>query len=175
MADDEWPVLTGRRISLRVLTLSDVDAWMAGDDVEQQRWFEAPGPSSHANVLAAITSWRRDWATSARKRHWGLWVGGQLAGGIDVDDRGEGAAYLAYVVFPAFRRRGLAVEAIALVNAWALTQMPVGSVAAVIDELNGASRLTVERAGFVLEGAARPEEADETGVMLRYRWTPPAP
>lgn len=170
-----WPILSGPQLTLRALEMGDVDAWMAGDDAEQQRWFEAPGPSPRTNVVAAISHWRRNWETSASKRHWGIRVNGILAGGIDVENRGEEAAYLSYVVFPAFRRRGLAVEAIELVRNWAMGAMPVTSMVAVIDELNAASRATVERTGFVLEGPARPDEFGESGVMLRYRWIPAPP
>lgn len=166
-----WPILTGRQLTLRVLEMSDVDDWMAGDDVEQQRWFEAP-PSPQSNVVTAVAHWRHDWETSASKRHWGICYNGILAGGIDVENRGEGAAYLSYVIFPTFRRRGLAVEAIELVRNWTVGAMSVTSVVAVIDELNAASRATVERAGFALEGVARPDEFGESGVMLRYRWIP---
>jgi len=158
----------GPQVTLRVLTMADVDAWHAGDDVEQQRWFEAPGPAPRENVVRHISESREAWATSGNKRLWGIWLGDVLAGGIDVADRGQGSAYLSYVVFPASRRRGAASESITLVAAWAFGNWPVNRVVAAIDELNVASRATAERAGLRYDGVADPSEYGESGRMLRY-------
>jgi hypothetical protein len=59
-------------VTLRVLTTADVDGWHAGDDAEQQRWFEAPGPSSRENVVRLISESREAWASSGQKRQWGI-------------------------------------------------------------------------------------------------------
>jgi RimJ/RimL family protein N-acetyltransferase len=163
-----WPVLTGPRVTLRVLTMADVDAWLAGDDEEQQRWFEAPGPAPRENVVRHVEESRKAWATSGPKRHWAIWLDDVLAGGIDIADRGHGNAYLSYVVFPPSRRRGVAAESIPLVTTWAFTTWPITRAIAIIDELNTASRATVTRAGFTLEGPADPSEYSESGTMLRY-------
>jgi RimJ/RimL family protein N-acetyltransferase len=161
-------VLVGARVTLRVLTMGDVDTWHAGDDVEQQRWFEAPGPAPRENVVRYIRETREAWASSGSKRAWGIWHGDVLAGGIDVADRGQGSAYLSYVVFPASRRKGAASESIPLVAAWAFANWPVDRVVATIDELNLASRATAERAGLTYDGVADPSEYGESGTMLRY-------
>lgn len=163
-----WPVLTGPQVTLRVLTLDDVDGWLAGDDEEQQRWFEAPGPAPRENVVRHVEEARKGWEVSGPKRHWGIWLDDVLAGGIDINNRGEGSAYLSYVVFPSSRRRGVAAESIPLVIQWAFDNWPVDRAVAVIDELNTASRATAERAGFRLEGVADPSEYSESGNMLRY-------
>ncbi|MEV6412003.1 GNAT family protein [Kribbella sp. NPDC051718] len=164
----KWPVLTGQRVTLRVLTMDDVDAWLSGDDEEQQRWFEAPGPAPRENVVRLVEESRNAWATSGPKRHWAIWMGDVLAGGIDIADRGQGSAYLSYVVFPAARRQGVAAEAILLVTTWAFATWPITRAVAVIDELNTASRSTAERAGFHFEAVADPSEYGESGKMLRY-------
>ena len=44
-------------VRLRPLSLDDVDEWMAGEDEEQIRVFEFPGPAPRANVVAAIEGW----------------------------------------------------------------------------------------------------------------------
>ena len=44
-------------IALRPLSLDDVDEWLAGEDAEQIRWFEFPGPATREHVEAAITAW----------------------------------------------------------------------------------------------------------------------
>ena len=151
-----------------MLTLADVDGWLAGDDEEQQRWFEAPGPAPRENVVRHVEQSREGWATSGPKRHWGIWLDDVLAGGIDIENRGHGNAYLSYVVFPASPRRGVAAESIPLVTKWAFDNWPINHAVAVIDELNVASRATAERAGFRLEGKADPSEYSESGTMLRY-------
>jgi RimJ/RimL family protein N-acetyltransferase len=148
--------------------MADVDSWHAGDDAEQQRWFEAPGPSPRENVVRMISESREAWATSGQKRRWGIWLDGVLRGGIDVEDRGHGNAYLSYVVFPASRRRGAASESISLVAGWAFDNWPVDRVVAIINELNIASRATAERAGLTYEALADPSEFGESGTMLRY-------
>ncbi|MFI5710593.1 GNAT family N-acetyltransferase [Kribbella sp. NPDC051620] len=163
-----WPVLTGPRVTLRVLTMADVDAWLAGDDEAQQRWFEAPGPAPRENVVRLVETSRNSWETSGPKRHWAIWLDGILAGGIDIEDRGQGSAYLSYVVFPPSRRQGVAAESIPLVTTWAFTAWPITRAVAVIDELNTASRSTAERAGFLFEAVADPSEYGESGRMLRY-------
>ncbi|GAA3576236.1 hypothetical protein GCM10022235_52560 [Kribbella ginsengisoli] len=163
-----WPVLTGPRVTLKVLTMADVDAWMAGDDEEQQRWFEAPGPAPRENVVRHVEQSRNSWATSGSKRHWAIWLDDILAGGIDIANRGSGDAYLSYVVFPPSRRQGVATESIPLVTTWAFTTWPITRAVAIIDELNTASRATAERTGFHFEAAADPTEHTESGHMLRY-------
>lgn len=162
-----WPVLVGESCELRVLSSNDADAWLAGDDEEQQRWFEFPGPASLENVVAAIVRWRRGWAQSGPTRHWGIWCGA-LAGGVEIRERRDRRASVSYVVFPTYRRLGVASEAIGLATAWALQHLRIDAVVAVIDELNVASIAAARSAGFVLEGQAEPWEYDETGAMLRY-------
>jgi RimJ/RimL family protein N-acetyltransferase len=166
--DSDWPILVGPQVTLRVLTMADVDGWHAGDDAEQQRWFEAPGPSPRENVVRMISESREAWASSGQKRQWGIWLDDVLVGGIDVEDRGHTDAYLSYVVFPAGRRRGVATESISLVTGWAFDNWPVDRVLAIIDELNLASRATAERAGLRYEALADQSEFSESGTMLRY-------
>lgn len=168
MEEKDWPVLRGERCTLSVLSLDDAPAWMAGEDAEIIRWFEFPHASPAENVVDAINNWRRHWLTDGPMRQWGIRVGGRLAGGLDLQDRGDRRANLAYLIFPEFRRLGLAAEAIRLSTSWALKNMPVDAVVAIIDVENVASRATAERSGFVLEGYAERWEYDESGPSLRY-------
>ncbi len=168
MDECEWPVLHGEQCSLAVLSVDDAQAWKAGEDEEQRRWFDFPGPAPMENVVKAIKNWRHNWLTDGPLRQWGVWSNGQLAGGLDLRDRGDRRANLSYVIFPLFRRQGLATEAIRLATQWAFGNMSVDAAVAIIDEANLASRATVERNGFVLEGPAERWEYDETGPSLRY-------
>ena len=45
-------------IALRRLSESDVDAWLAGEDDEQIRWFEFPRAATRADVERAIAAWQ---------------------------------------------------------------------------------------------------------------------
>jgi len=137
-----WPVLSGCLCYLRVLTVADAETWHAGEDVEQRRWFEFPGPAPFENVVKAITNWRDSWKIEGPVRQWGIWTvsDDSLAGGVELSNRGDGRANLSYVVFPNFRRRGLATEAIALASEWAFQAWNIDAVIACVDEQNVASR-----------------------------------
>ena len=171
-----WPELTDGVVVLRVLDMADASAWSAGEDEEQRRWFGFAGPVPLRNVLAAIQTWRTAWQTGAASRHWGIRAEPEqtLAGGVEVRDRGDGRANISYVVFPAWRRQGVATRAVRLASAWALANLPVAAVVAVVDERNVASLGVVRAAGFVLEGPAEPWEHVESGRMLRFVYPPPA-
>ena len=101
------PVLAGSRCALRVLTVEDAVAWHAGEDEEQRRWFEFPGPAPFDNVVKAIEAWRGAWVSGGPVRQWGIWEGDVLAGGVEIRVRKDGRANVSYVVFPPHRRRGL--------------------------------------------------------------------
>lgn len=162
------PVLTGEGFVLRALSQADASAWKAGEDREQIRWFEAPGPSPIENIVAAIGRWQAGWAEDSPLRQWGIWSEDRLAGGVELRVRDDRRANVSYVVFPEWRRRGYASGAVSAVAAWANENLDVSALVAVVDELNVASRGVVEAAGFHLEGRAEPWEYSESGVMLRY-------
>ncbi len=162
------PVLVGDGFELRPLVLGDASAWKVGEDEEQIRWFEAPGPAPIVNVISAIRRWQAGWADDGPVRHWGIWSDDQLVGGVELRMRDDGRANLSYLVFPAGRRRGLALRAVWVASTWAFETLAVSAVVAIIDERNVASRRVAEQAGFVLDGPAEPWEYSETGIMLRY-------
>ena len=162
------PILVGDGFVLRVLELADAEAWKAGEDPEQIRWFEAPGQAPLENVVNAIERWRLGWAKEGPVRQWGIWVEGQLAGGVELRQREDGKVNISYLVFPPFRGRGLGRKVTRLAAEWAFEHLPATAVVAIVDEANTASRRVAEEAGFKLEGRAEPWEYSESGVMLRY-------
>jgi RimJ/RimL family protein N-acetyltransferase len=176
-----WPEPADDAVVLRVLDITDAAAWQAGEDEEQRRWFQFPAPAPLDRVEAAIRSWRASWAVAGPRRHWGIWVapgdradpGAELAGGVEVIDLGDGRARLSYVVFPDWRRRGIATRAARLATSWALDALPVHAVVAIVDARNVASLGVVRAAGYAFDGPADPSEHDEDGPMLRFRY--PAP
>jgi RimJ/RimL family protein N-acetyltransferase len=162
------PVLVGDGFTLKALHLSDAEAWKAGEDNEQIKWLEAPGPSPMENIRRAIRAWQAGWADEGAVRHWGIRSDDRLAGGVELRVREDGRANLSYLVFPRWRRRGLACGAALAAATWAFENLGVTAVVAVIDDHNVASRAVAERAGFRLDGAADPSEHSESGMMLRY-------
>ena len=162
------PVLTGEGFVLRALSLADAEAWKAGEDGEQIRWFEAPGPSPMENIIAAIRRWQEGWASDGNVRHWGIWSDDRLAGGVELRVRDDRRANVSYVVFPECRGRGFGAGAVRAVSEWAADALDVTAVVAIVDELNDHSRRVAAGAGFILEGPAEPWEYSESGVMLRY-------
>ena len=112
------PVLVDDGFELRALVLADAEAWKAGEDDEQIRWFEAPGPAPIENVIAAARRWQAGWADDGPVRHWGIWRDDHLAGGVELRIRHDGRASVSYVVFPAWRTHGIAARAVRLASAW---------------------------------------------------------
>ena len=169
-AQTEWPVLSGDGFVLRPLSTRDARPWHAGEDEEQRRWFEFPGPAPIENVVAAIDAWRSSWENDGPVRHWGIWVQPDetLVGGVEIRDRGDRRANVSYVVFPPARRRRIATRAVHLASTWAFGHLPIDAVVAIIHEDNIASRGVAEASGFSSDGIADPSEYSETGPMLRY-------
>ncbi len=138
---------------------------MVGYDREVQRWFDAPGPYPRANVVQAIELWRAGWATSGPMRQWGIEIHGLLAGGVELRDLGDGRANISWVVFPSFRRQGIATDAAKLASHWAINNLGVDQITASIDERNVASRATALRAEFVATGIVEPGQSE---ILVRY-------
>lgn len=156
-------------VALRPLEPEDAEAWKAGEDDEQRRWFEMPGPAPMENVVAAIERWRASWRDDGPVRHWGIWVDDRLAGGVELRVRDEdGRANVSYVVFPHARRRGVAAAAVRQAVEYAFADLGVPAVVAVIDPRNVASIAVAQRCGFRDDGPAAPWEYGETGPMVRY-------
>jgi RimJ/RimL family protein N-acetyltransferase len=160
-------------VKLRPLDVSDAREWLEGEDEEQLRWFEMPAASLQ-DVERAIERWRTGWRDDGPVRHWGICVDEALAGGVELRVREDGRANVSYFVFPAFRCRGVATEAVRTAIAWGLAHLSVDAFVAVVDEKNTASRRVVTKAGFDFDGLAEPWEHTESGVMLRYLFPRPA-
>ena len=160
-------VLSDGTIRLRPLSLDDVDEWMAGEDEEQIRWFEFPGPAPRENVVRAIEAWMESWRNDGPVRQWAVCDrSGRIAGGVELRDLGAGEVNLSYVVFPPFRGEGLATRAGRLALGYAAATM--GATAAVIKVLEGnsASVAVARRLGATQSGTA---PSDAGGTFQVYR------
>jgi RimJ/RimL family protein N-acetyltransferase len=159
------PELVGTSVLLRGIRDEDVDAWLAGEDDEQVRWFEAPRPARREDVERAIAEWQASWAADGSVRQWAIVdrVTGELAGGVDLRLHGDGVVNLAYVVFPAWRRRRFATEAAELVFAYASSSLGTSTVRIKVLEGNVASLGVVARLGAALVGT---ETTEAGGTLL---------
>ena len=73
---------------------------------------------------------------------------GTLLGRVQATVRADAPCYLAYEVFPAHWRRGIATEACRCVIRWLIDELEVRHLTAEVDSLNTASLRLLERLGF---------------------------
>jgi RimJ/RimL family protein N-acetyltransferase len=129
--------LTDGVLILNPLSAIDAPEWLAGEDEEQRRWFEASRPAQLSDVLEFIVSCQESWRTMGDHRHWGIRRIDSpfLLGGVDLRAIGNDQVNLSYIVFPQFRRNGVARRASQLALKYASTSM--GAKTAVIKMLLG--------------------------------------
>ena len=129
--------LTDGVLILSPLSVIDAPEWLAGEDEEQRRWFEAPRPSQLSDIGEFIASCQDSWRTMGDHRHWGIRRvdSSFLLGGVDLRASGDDEVNLSYVVFPQFRRSGVARSASRLALNYASTSM--GAKTAIIKMLVG--------------------------------------
>jgi RimJ/RimL family protein N-acetyltransferase len=158
--------LTGDEIRLRPVVLSEAEEWLAGDDDEQIRWFEAPGPSTLSNVVRAINEWQTSWKERGGVRHWGIRPLGSdaILGGVDLRRIGDEEVNLSYLVFPPFRRRGIAVRASRLALDYAAREMGAKRIVVKMLKENEASLAVARRLGATPSGTG-PSDAGGTFLI----------
>jgi RimJ/RimL family protein N-acetyltransferase len=154
-------------VDLCRLSMDDVDLWLAGEDDEQIRWFEFPGPATRAHVERAIAAWQESWVHEGRVRHWGVCVRptGDLAGGVEIRDLGDDRVNLSYVIFPPYRRRGLATRASRLALDYAGRVLGVSSAVIKILDGNEASLGVARNLGAEMIGH---EPSDSGGRFIVF-------
>ena len=152
--------LTDDVVLLRRLSMDDVDAWLSGEDDEQIRWFEFPGRARRVDVERAIATWQESWARQGPVRQWGVRVHPtqELAGGVEVRDLGDNRVNLSYVIFPPYRRRGLATRASRLALDYAAGELHASSAVIKILDGNEGSKAVATRLGAEVVGH-EPSEA----------------
>jgi len=163
----ERVVLGDSDYELRQLILDDVDEWLAGEDDEQVRWFEFPHGAERADVVRAIERWSASWDAGGPAYQWAIVErrSGELAGGAELRVIDSVSANFSYVVFPAWRRRGIATKAAGLVLDHARSLLPQRTVVLEILDGNVASLAVARRLGAEFVGTA-PSEAG--GTFLRH-------
>jgi RimJ/RimL family protein N-acetyltransferase len=144
VVDDQTPApsMTDGVVMLRTLATNDAPAWLAGEDEEQRRWFEAPRPSQLRDVQRFITECQTSWRMMGSLRHWGIWSlePDVLVGGVELRSLESDEVNLSYLVFPRQRRRGFAFRAAQLGLEYARTSLSAQSVVIKMLAGNEASR-----------------------------------
>jgi RimJ/RimL family protein N-acetyltransferase len=141
-------------IELRPLRREDAEAHKAGEDDEQIRAFEFPGPAPIENVVSAIGRWQESWMSGGPVRNFGIWLATPptLIGNVEVNLESDERVNLSYLVFPAWRRQGIATRAARLALAYAGTEMGATTAKIAVLDSNPASMGVARSLGAVQIG-----------------------
>lgn len=157
MAETAPPRLTGERVVLEPLGpehAARIDELVADELV--QRFTLVPVPPPEGFGATWVERYERGWRDGARAGYAieldGAFAGLALAPRLDVEGR---EAELGYVVSPAARGRGVALEALKTLTAWGFDELGLLRLELRIDAANPASKRVAERAGYRLEGVLR--------------------
>jgi RimJ/RimL family protein N-acetyltransferase len=162
------PKLTDGVISLRPLNPEDAADHLAGEDDEMAKWVSG-GRSTLATVEAFIRNNQESWRSGGPRRAFGVFdcASNRLSGFIEVNLARvvePGQVNVSYGVFPEWRRQGLALRAINLMDEYLRTATEARQIVLRIVPENIASLKLAEKAGFTFCGLFDEPE----GRMARY-------
>ena len=160
--------LTDGDLELRPLEVDDAAEWLAGENDEQIRWFEAPRPALLSDVEAFILRCRESWQTMGDHRYWAIRRVGapEMVGGVNLRKLDNDEVNVSYVVFPRFRHQGIAFRASALVVNYAVVKMGAQAVVFKMLPENVHSRSVTIRLGAKFSGE-EPSNAGATFQVLK--------
>jgi len=166
-------VLGDGQIELRPLRPEDAEAHKACEDEEQIRAFEFPGPAPIQNVISAIEDRQESWAAGGPVRNFGVWLASThaLVGNVEVRGEGDGRVNLSYLVFPAWRRRGIATWAARLALDYAAAEMGATIAKIAVLASNPASQGVARALGAVPVGR---EGSAAGGTLIVFELTLPS-
>ena len=164
----EYPSLTDGVIFLSPLTAEDAAEHLAGEDDEMARWVSG-GQSTLSTVQAFIRKNQESWRSGGHRRAFGIFdcASNRLIGFIEVNLARlvePGQVNVSYGVFPQWRRQGLALRAINLMDKYLRTATEARQIVLRIAPENHASLKLAEKAGFVFRGLFDEPE----GRLARY-------
>jgi RimJ/RimL family protein N-acetyltransferase len=168
-------VLRADGIELRPLVVDDAAEHHAGEDAMAIAAFEFPRASVVDDVVAAIEAWQAAWTRRGPVRNFGIRDGasGALCGNVEVRLVAEGVVNLSYLVFPDFRRRGIATRAARLALAYAASDMGAETARIKVLDWNEVSQ-SVARAVGGREVGREPSDSGGTFVVFEAS-IPPHP
>ena len=157
MARPSQPRLRGQRVLLEPMGpehAAAIDELVVDEAV--QRFTLVPVPPPAGFGARWVERYEQGWRDATRAGFAidldGAFAGLALAPHLDVDAR-EGE--LGYVVSPAARGRGLALDALCTLTAWVVDELGLLRVELRIDAANTGSKRVAERAGYRPEGVLR--------------------
>jgi RimJ/RimL family protein N-acetyltransferase len=160
--------LTDGVLFLRPLTAEDAPDHLAGEDDEMARWLSG-GPSTLANVKAAIQRFQDNWQTGGPRRAFGVFdcathrlIGFVEANLVRLVDPGQ--VNVSYGIFRQWRGQGLASRAIDLMDRYLGMAAEARQIVLRIAPDNAASLRVAEKAGFTFVGVFDEPE----GRRVRY-------
>jgi RimJ/RimL family protein N-acetyltransferase len=150
------------------LNAEDAADHLAGEDEEMAKWVSG-GRSTPATVDAFIRNNQESWRSGGPRRAFGIFncVSNRLIGFIEVNLARivePGQVNISYGVFPQWRRQGVALRAIKLMDEYLRTATEARQMVLRIVPANIASLMLAEKAGFIFCGAFDEPE----GRMVRY-------
>ena len=165
------PLLTDGDVLLRPPRDADALAQSAwGRDEEIVRWTEVP----RGNTLAAARAWiaQREPERLAGRSLFLTIAGARsdaVLGACDLRWPGDDplVGELGYLLGPAARGRGIATRAVRLFAGWALSELGMRRVQALVHPANHSSLAVVERAGLRMEGLIEGYRQNERGAEDR--------
>ncbi|HSK45290.1 MAG TPA: GNAT family protein [Candidatus Binatia bacterium] len=162
------PKLSDGVIFLRPLDEEDATEHLAGEDEEMAKWVSG-GRSTPATVEAFIRNNQESWRSGGPRRAFGVFdcASNRLAGFIEVNLARlvePGQVNVSYGVFRKWRRQGVALRAINLMDEYLQTATEARQMVLRIAPANTASLKLAEKAGFTFCGLFDEPE----GRMARY-------
>lgn len=160
-------------VELNPLDLNDLEAHLAGEDEELVKWLNS-GPGSVASVERYIASAMQQWQQGSPKLTFGIRLRHQriLIGTIDVDLEPNflppWQANLAYGIYPAWRRRGLATRSVRIACDYLRTLPHIDTAVIRAARANPVSIAVALRAGFAHAGG-RMDGTEGTDMQVLRR------
>lgn len=173
------PTLGDGEVTLRPWRPDDVALARLQHDDEMAHWFgfEAVVPSAE-RMLAWVAESAAEYADDRRVVAFAIEHGGEIAGSVDVRQRGDGVGDLSWAVYAAHRGHGVGTRAVRLLVDYCFRELGLLRVQAAVEVGNLASLRLAGRAGLRREGVAR--SAGTTGDrrpdvvrLARLRSDPP--
>ncbi|MBO0702666.1 MAG: GNAT family N-acetyltransferase [Candidatus Dormibacteraeota bacterium] len=171
------PALTDGVVTIRPMTLADVPPHVEGDDDEQARWLMAGRHSTTQTTSEWVRRNAEAWAAGGKIMNFGVvevcsnaLVGFVEAhaqdGAEELDGVDPGEANVAYGIYPAFRRKGYASRAVALMTSFLASR---GFRRAVIraDPANAGSIAVARSCGFSPRGRITTKSGEALAVFKK--------
>jgi RimJ/RimL family protein N-acetyltransferase len=167
-ANSNDPRLSDGSILLRPLRAEDAADHLAGEDDEIAKWLSG-GRSTLATVRTFIESCRESWRIGSPRRAFGVFdcPTNRLIGFVEANFAvllEPGQVNVSYSVFPQWRRKGIALRALDLIDVYLRSTTNARQIVLRIAPANTASMKLAERAGFTFLGLIDEPE----GLLARY-------